>query len=702
MGPTRHTSIRFGVYEVDLEEGEVRKSGVRIKVQQQPLKVLQVLLENPGELVTRDQLHSRIWPETGYGDFDQAVNVAVAKLRTALGDSAENPRFIETVPRRGYRFIAPVHPELTAELAPVVPAMQTDAGNSIALSRAPEQPHAKRRIRFAIAIGFIVIAIASTYLLWPRQTPYTFHRISYGKGAIRSARFGPDGHSIIYGAAWNGNPVELFWSQGQSPQGRQYSVHDADILAVSLQGELAILMNRRAGVGWISRGTLATIPVTGGAPREILENVQDADWDQEGKNLAIVRWMGRRCSLEFPIGTSVYAVTGGHWLSDIRVSPHGELAFLEHPLEGDDAGFVEIIDANRQRKVMSPLWLSVRGLSWDPSGDSLWFSASEAQGERERPRAIYRLNLTGNLRRVLSESSELTLHDVSRDRALLLSRDVERYEILANASGVDRDLSWLDFSRADDLSSDGGSILLTVEGEAAVKDYEVYIRNMDGSPPIKLGAGYGAAISQDGQWALAIAPFGNGIDAVPQLALLPVGKGVGRRLTQDAIAHYSAGWFPDGQHIVFVGSKAGHAVQSWMQDLNGGAPEPITPQGVSGTQVSPDGKLLCARDEDGTIWIYPIKGSKPKPLKGAEKGDIPVGWGQDEKQFYVARSDHLPIRVYRLDVTTGKRDLVREFAPRDTAGVIPDISSVFARGKGPTLVYSYFRLQSDLYLSTSK
>ena len=703
MGPTRHTSIKFGVYEVDLDEGEVRKSGVRIKVQQQPFKVLQVLLEHPGELVTREQLHSRIWPGTGFGDFDQAVNVAVAKLRTALGDSAENPRFIETVPRRGYRFIAPVRPDAVAsEAPPVAPITRNDEPDSIALSKTPERPRAKVRIRFAIAIGLIVIAITAAYFLWPRQTAYTFHRISYGKGAIRSARFGPDGHSIIYGAAWNGNPVELFWSQGESPQGRQYSVPDADILAVSLQGELAILMNRRAGVGWISRGTLATIPVTGGAPREILENVQDADWDQEGKNLAIVHWVGKRCNLEFPIGTPVYAVTGGHWLSDVRVSPRGELAFLEHPLEGDDAGLVEIIDANRQKRVMSRLWLSVRGLSWDPSGDSLWFSASEAQGERERPRAIYRLTLTGNLQRVVSESGELTLHDVSRDRALLLSRDVERYEILANASGVDRDLSWLDFSRADDLSADGGSILLTVEGEAALKDYEVYVRNVDGSPPIKLGPGYGASISQDGQWVLAIAPFGNGADAVPQLVLLPVGKGSERRLTQDAIAHYSAGWFPDGRHIVFVGSKPAHAVQSWIQDLNGGAPEPITPEGVSGTQVSPDGKFLSAVDEDGAIWIYPVKEQKPERLKGAEEGDVPVGWGQDEKQFYVARSDHLPIRVYRLDLVSGKRDFVREFAPRDTAGVIPDISSAFAGGKGPTLVYSYFRLQSDLYTAASK
>ena len=91
MHHTKHTVVRFGIYEVDLDEGNLRKSGVRIKVQQQPFKVLQALLEHPGELITREQLHDRIWPDASFGDFDQAVNVAVAKLRMALGDSADNP-----------------------------------------------------------------------------------------------------------------------------------------------------------------------------------------------------------------------------------------------------------------------------------------------------------------------------------------------------------------------------------------------------------------------------------------------------------------------------------------------------------------------------------------------------------------------------------------------------------------------------------
>src|SRR6202140_3371375 len=106
--PPPNSVVRFGTYEVSLQSGEVRKSGLRIRVQQQPIKLLEILLEHPGEVVTREELRSRVWPSESFGDFDQALNIAIGKLRGALGASAENPRFIETLPKRGYRFIADV------------------------------------------------------------------------------------------------------------------------------------------------------------------------------------------------------------------------------------------------------------------------------------------------------------------------------------------------------------------------------------------------------------------------------------------------------------------------------------------------------------------------------------------------------------------------------------------------------------------
>src|SRR5438270_10607261 len=126
MEQIHHPSVvRFGTYELRLQSGELRKAGVRIKVQQQPLKLLEMLLEHPGEVVTREELRTRMWPNESFGDFDQAVNVSIAKLRNALGDSADNPRYIETLPRRGYRFIAPVsivNPTNDLQLAREIPS----------------------------------------------------------------------------------------------------------------------------------------------------------------------------------------------------------------------------------------------------------------------------------------------------------------------------------------------------------------------------------------------------------------------------------------------------------------------------------------------------------------------------------------------------------------------------------------------------
>src|ERR1700690_2616942 len=132
----RDSKIRFGVFELDMRSGELRKAGTRISLQEQPLKVLNALLEHPGETVTREELKRRIWPSDSFGDFDHAVNVAVAKLRAALGDSADVPRYVETLPRRGYRFIFPV-----------APPTALDSGASSGDAKAELKP-AKKSARF--------------------------------------------------------------------------------------------------------------------------------------------------------------------------------------------------------------------------------------------------------------------------------------------------------------------------------------------------------------------------------------------------------------------------------------------------------------------------------------------------------------------------------------------------------------------------
>jgi TolB-like protein/DNA-binding winged helix-turn-helix (wHTH) protein/Flp pilus assembly protein TadD len=180
MQRLRYTPVlRFGIYEVDPHSGELRKGGVRIKVQQQPLKLLEILLRHPGEVVTRDELRSRIWPDASYGDFDQAVNVAIAKLRAALGDSADNPRFIETIPRRGYRFIAEVS-VLQPDSGEHAPAASPDSSSTLAVAPSPRQMGLSWKV-----VAFLIVLLGGVTLVVMRWRNHAAASVS-SSGPIRS------------------------------------------------------------------------------------------------------------------------------------------------------------------------------------------------------------------------------------------------------------------------------------------------------------------------------------------------------------------------------------------------------------------------------------------------------------------------------------------------------------------------------------
>src|SRR5437868_3675893 len=168
--PQRKSVGRFGLYEADLDSGEMRKAGLKIQVQQQPLKVLEALLEHPGEVVTREELRSRISPSENFGDFDQAVNVAVAKLRSALGDSADNPRFIETLSKRGYRFIADVSvvdadartkmPESASGDVPgTAPANQFHGAGLVAAPKSRPLPTRRVIVALAMVLSLLILVV---------------------------------------------------------------------------------------------------------------------------------------------------------------------------------------------------------------------------------------------------------------------------------------------------------------------------------------------------------------------------------------------------------------------------------------------------------------------------------------------------------------------------------------------------------------
>jgi DNA-binding winged helix-turn-helix (wHTH) protein/Tol biopolymer transport system component len=679
-------TIRFGEFEADLQSGEVRKAGVRVKLQEQPFKVLQVLLERRGELVTREELQCRIWPEESFGDFDHAVNVAIGKLRTALGDSADNPRFVETIPRRGYRFVAALD-NPPSEIAPGVPA---------APPAETAQRHGVGRRWLLPAMSAILLAAALLVvgILVGRRSVGTrapeFQRLTVRHGTVFTARFAPDGHNVIYSASWDGSPVEIYATDVNYSGARSLGLSDASLLAVSSSGEMAVQQSPAPRFMLALRGTLGQVPISGGTPRAIAENVEWADWAPDGKSLAVVRaTAGEKEQLEFPMGHVLYETTG--WVSHPRVSPKGDqVAFLDHPNSRDDRGVVAVVDLAGHKRVLSTGWESEEGLAWSPRGDEVWFSATEAGLQRR----VYAVDLAGHVRLTFRAPGGVTIEDIAPDGRLLLTRDEQRAGIMGLARGAtrERDLSWLDWSLPVDLSADGKTVLFDEEGEQVGPNYSVVLRDMNGSPPVPLGEGMAGGLSPDGKWAVATVDY-------TQLVLLPTGAGSARRIARDNMEQYGhpVRWLADGKRIYFSGQLVGQRPRCFIQSIEGGQPVPITPEGESGCRVSPDGKWMVRKNPStNESSLYPMEGGPPQPIRGLLPGEG-VSWSTDSKFLFVNQWKQLPVKVFRLNIETGQRQLFKEIYPADLTGLC-DMTNLLWSADGQSYVYGYTRLLSDLYL----
>jgi DNA-binding winged helix-turn-helix (wHTH) protein/Tol biopolymer transport system component len=688
-------TIRFGTFELDPRTRELTANGRKQILQEQPFQILSALLERPGQLVTRDELTKRLWPADTFVDFEHSLNKAVNRLRDALEDSAERPRLVETLPRRGYRFIGRREPPSAPESE-----ISTTVGRLLAEQSAAKSPRSRHSlVRLATILSLACLPVAWFWIRHRDAKPpeADFQRLSFGRGMIQSARFAPDGQSIVYGAAWDGKPVQLFWTRANSPESRPLGV-EADILSISASGEMAVLLNPHYGT-IASQGTLALMSLTGGAPRKLVDNVQDADWSPDGSKLAVTHYVGGRCDLEYPLGKVLYETSGGAWLSRPRVSPHGDqIAFLEHPVGGDDSGFVAVIDTMGRKKTVSNVLGSLQGVAWDPGGDAIWLSGNEPTARAVR--ALFKVTLAGQKHLVRRDSSNLSVLDVSRNGQLLLTRDSIRGEVFGriHPQSKERELGWLDNSYATDLSSDGAAIVLSVQGEGSAIGYDVFFRKTDASPAVRLGSGVPRQFSPDGKWVLTTDSPSAQLAWASQLFLVPTGTGESRSLTHDSISHYFATLLPDGKRFLFEGHEPGRARRSWIQNFSGGNPIPITPEGTVGRRVSPDGKWVAALDSERRSWLYPINGGQPRALPGIEPGEDPIRWSADGKSLFVV-DDIVPASVHRIKVSTGRRQLVYTLYPSDSAGLW-NIWPALITPDGRSYVYSDYRILSDLYLVT--
>ena len=632
---------------------------------------------------------------------DSPIEIMSAILTGDLPEPTETQRAIAPPFERVVRHCLEKRPEdrfqSTRDLVFDLESLATGtiSGSTLAIPPAVAAPGKRKKLWIAAAIALPLIAVAGAFLLGKvtakRSEPPSYHQLTFRRGTIYSARFAPEGDTVLFSATWSGNPLDIYELRSGTAESKSLGLTNALVLSVSSTGEMAVLLNSRQLYHSVRLGTLARMPFGGGSAREMLENVQEADWGPDG-SLAVVRSDPKGNHLEYPIGKTIYQ-TGGY-ISNPRVSPKGDgVAFLDHPIDGDDRGDVMFVDSNGQKKKLSGDWSGEDGLAWSPDGSEIWFTATKG-GEAQ---ALYAVTLAGKERVVARAPVSLRLHDISRDGEVLITGDNQSTPIscLVPNETKERDLTWLNSVRVNDLSNDGKTFVFTHFGQSSGKNYHVYLRKIDDKTAIQIGDGFGGGLSADGKWISAT------LSSPPQIHILPTGAGQTKALERFGIEQfgYSASWLPDGKSIVFSAKEPGRLIRTYVQDVAGGPPRPVTPEGFTGTFISPDGQFLLARDlaEKQPFAVYPLKEGEPRPIPGLEQEDRVIRWGQDGKSLYVYRPRELPLRLFKLNLLTGKREAGKEIIPADIAGIRGPIN-VLMTPDGTGYIYAFTRYLSDLYL----
>ena len=564
-------------------------------------------------------------------------------------------------------------------------------------TRVPPAGSVRRRsIVFAVAAA-CVLALAAGILALRRVShpgaPGTFRQLTFDRGFVGSARFAPDGETVIYSHARGGAP-ELLSLRLDHPNAGPVVLPNANLLAISKTGEMAILLRPTFHRFDYQLGTLGRVPLGGGAVREVAEGIQYADWGPRD-DLALVRTTGSRTRLEFPSGRVLYETTG--WISHPRFSPQRDrIAFIDHPDPGgDDAGSVAIVDLEGKLRILAAGWKSAQGLAWAPGGQEVWFTAA-ARDAPFSQNVLRAVDLSGKQRVVAQGTGRLKLEDISAGGRVVLSKPDGHLAlvVLPNGAAGETDLSWLEIPILNDLSRDGSAVLLTEMGSGAQPAYAMFIRKTDGSPPLALGGGQGLAFSPDGKWVLSLPPQDG---SRSKLALIPTGAGEPSIVETGSVAVVSARWLPNGNGIVLAGTEPGHSTRLYLKALGGGDPRPISEEGVSNIEfaVSPDGTRVAASGPRGGLALYPIDGSGPTRVRAAEPAEYPIGFGADGSLFVRRRAD-LPARIFRIDLARDTRSLWKTLMPRESAAT--RVSRIAMSADARSFAYNHTDLHAQLFL----
>jgi eukaryotic-like serine/threonine-protein kinase len=543
------------------------------------------------------------------------------------------------------------------------------------------------------AVAFSLLMLALGWWLGhtgARTPPPEYKQVTFRSGAVGNARFAPDG-SVVYGALWEGGTQQLYINSANDPNARELGVKDAELLAISRNGELAIRLNTAVVNGLSLAGTLARVPMSGGTPREVLDNVMDADWSPDGANLAVVRYIPKNdhWHLEYPIGKVL--LDSINWISTPKISPDGKwIAFADHENNyGDDEGSIAVIstDGKGQEKKLSTGWEAIEGIVWSPAGNEVWFTSTMV-GFATNPLGV---TLSGALHSLTNAPGGMILQDLRNGIALALTTLHNRgIRALVSGTKQERELGWFNWSVLVDLSQDNRKVLFFDVGEAGGTNYTVLLRGTDGSPPATLGDGRAMAISPDGKWIVTQPARGG------PMRLVPTGAGETRTFTHDSVNYNAAKFLPDGKQLLASGIEPGHGVRDYLVNLNSGDSKAITPDGVAGTHLSPDAKAIAVLTPDGKWGVWPLDGSGLHLIPGLGSDRYVIKWDPDGKSLYVTSSQlEKAARIYQVNIISGKTDLWKTVG---ADGTFQYVASVVISADGTAYAYAYGDQTSRAYL----
>jgi eukaryotic-like serine/threonine-protein kinase len=590
----------------------------------------------------------------------------------------------------------------TQDLARELRALREHASeiSSGAVAAGPEAPASRRAPPRAWAAATAILAVIAAgaiglALKWhsPKPLP-TFRRLTFQRGHVTGARFAPDGQTVIYSAAWEGMPSEIFSTHLSTSGSRPLGISEAWLCGVSGTGDIAFRISKNYDdlAGYFT-GTLALTPLGGGTPRQIRELVTSADITRDGANLAVAAVdlrMAGQVDLEYPLG---HKLATGTFLSP-RISPDGRLLVAVQDIGESDGPAIVAFDRQGTRRVLS----KGRGLAlspvWSPKGDEVWFSAGDAF-----PQTVLAVNLEGKARELLRTPPTVLLEDVSRDGRVLMRHQESHKGIRFRSptEAVERDLTWLARSELADLSRDGTLILFTDRGTGPPVLAGTYVRKTDGSPATRLGDGQAEALSPDARWALS-----RRTDEPTKLHLLPIGPQEARTLELRVRYDSFVGWSSDGDRLFFLGIDENRSQSLYELTLSTGKSRQIGPRNLFLGLLSPDEKTVVACQETPERFaLFPLDGGPARPIPGWKPGLFPLAWDPDGRSIFVIHFRDTG-KILRLRLQDGHTEIWKEIRPADPVSIsVGGHSKISAAVLSPATgayAYSYERVTSELYL----